>query len=536
MKIDHIEIEYFKFIENLFLNLYSKNCLIYGENGSGKSSLFEAIYSVFYHRKRLEKNIKVSNIFKNRNHKSKDLKVKISLNKSKEINRINEEVEGLDIFPSINLNIGKIKEYKSTMLCANEKVLNRLIKENFYIAIRCTLIEHFPDISLLSNNYREFEDLDIIVNKTVDQIEKKEGKNKKDIDNFEFKLRSKLEEELKILNNTFKIHFENQIAVDNINEILKKELKEDITISFDIKDAHFQAIDKLVFVQPFIRIKIDGLDIENKLYMHYNEAKLKLISIAIYFAMAKKYENPKGFNLLVLDDFITSLDMANRKLIVQYILDKFKDYQKIILTHNIQFYNIFNKLIQNNKQKEDWIVKTIFNFENRAYIKDESIDYLEKAKSYLSNKNYDLQATGIYLRKEFEAICAEFEQLLNLGKKENLQNIIDKLKKPDEYYVDSHNKIKEFISHFNNTFGNIGINSDKKLEIIKNKIEDFDKIKFDNKFYTVLNKTEFYKNILLNTTAHNDADTDIFKKEAEKTIELLKYLKKELNKLRNEGN
>ncbi|MCT7550937.1 DUF262 domain-containing protein [Aliarcobacter butzleri] len=31
-------------------------------------------------------------------------------------------------------------------------------------------------------------------------------------------------------------------------------------------------------------------------------------------------------------------------------------------------------------------------------------------------------------------------------------------------------------------------------------------------------------------------DTDIFKKEVEKTIELLKYLKKELNKLRNEGN
>lgn len=536
MRIENIEVEYFKFIEKLSLKLDSKNCLIYGENGSGKSSLFEALYSVFYHRKRVDKSIKISDVFKNRNHKTEHLKVKVLFDTNESIERIDEEVENIDIFPSISLNFRSLIEFKSTILCANEKSFNRLIKENFYISIKQTLFEHFPEISLLSNNYSEFEDLDIILNKTIEQIERKENKKKKDIDDFDFKLRTKLEEELISRNNTFRVHFETQIPKDEINNILKNEFKENISISFDIKDASFKNIDKLVFIQPFIRIKINDLEHEDKLYMHYNEAKLKLISIAIYFAMAKKYEDKNGFNLLVLDDFITSLDMSNRKLIVQYILKDFKDYQKVILTHNIQFFNIFNKLIEHNEQKDEWLLKTLFNFENKACIKDESSNYIEKAESYLSVQNYDLQATGIYLRKEFESICEEFEQLLSLGQKERLKNIINALKKSDNYFVDSHQKIKQFISHFEATKKNNCISSDKKLEIIEKKIKDFYQIKFDKGFYNILKEIEFYKNILLNTTAHNDSDADIFKKEAKNTINLLKSLRDELNKLRNGGN
>ncbi len=533
MKIKNIEVEYFKFIEKLSLNLNSRNCLIYGENGSGKSSLFEAIYSVFYHTKRVDRSIKISDAFKNRNHKVEELKVKVFFDDKQEIIRINEEVENTDILPTSSLKLNHFKTYKAMVLCTNEKSFNRLIKENFYIAIKQTLFEHFPEISLLSNNYREFEDLDIIKNKVTEIIEKKENRKKKDIDNFEFKLRVKLEEELKSKNSIFRMYFETQIPIDKISNILKEEFKENISISFDIKDAYFENIDKLVFVSPFIRIKINDLEHEDKLYIHYNEAKLKLISIAIYFAIAKKYEDEKGFNLLVLDDFITSLDMSNRKLIVQYILKDFKDYQKIILTHNIQFFNIFNKLINHNEQKDEWLLKTLFNFENRACIKDESSNYLEKAESYLSTQSYDLQASGIYLRKEFESICEEFEQLLNLGQKESLQNIINTLKNSGEYFVDSHQKIKQFISHFEATKKNNCISSDKKLEIIDEKIKKFNQIKLDKGFYNILNEAQFYKNILLNTAAHNDSEADIFKKEVESTIALLKFLRNKLNKLKN---
>jgi len=68
-------------------------------------------------------------------------------------------------------------------------------------------------------------------------------------------------------------------------------------------------------------------------------------------------ETENNLKLLVLDDFLTSLDMANRKIIAKYILDNFEDYQIIILTHNLQFNNLIKRLLDNDK----WDTKVWFN-------------------------------------------------------------------------------------------------------------------------------------------------------------------------------
>ena len=45
-KIDELTLENFKFFRGLeTLNFNSKNILVYGENGSGKSSLYWALYT-----------------------------------------------------------------------------------------------------------------------------------------------------------------------------------------------------------------------------------------------------------------------------------------------------------------------------------------------------------------------------------------------------------------------------------------------------------------------------------------------------------
>ena len=56
------------------------------------------------------------------------------------------------------------------------------------------------------------------------------NKKKKDIDDFEFKLRVKLEEELKSKNSIFRTYFETQIPIDKISNILKEEFKENIKV------------------------------------------------------------------------------------------------------------------------------------------------------------------------------------------------------------------------------------------------------------------------------------------------------------------
>ena len=64
MKIKEVELKYFKFHQNLNINFDlendCKNMLIYGENGTGKSSIYEALYSNFYHQKRIDKRIDIS--------------------------------------------------------------------------------------------------------------------------------------------------------------------------------------------------------------------------------------------------------------------------------------------------------------------------------------------------------------------------------------------------------------------------------------------------------------------------------------------
>ena len=50
-------------------------------------------------------------------------------------------------------------------------------------------------------------------------------------------------------------------------------------------------------------------------------------------------------NILVLDDFITSLDVANRTFMVKYLFDRFEGFQVVLLTHNIYFYNLVMHMI-----------------------------------------------------------------------------------------------------------------------------------------------------------------------------------------------
>lgn len=83
-----------------------------------------------------------------------------------------------------------------------------------------------------------------------------------------------------------------------------------MTLKLNILDESSIDIDRK-FHPPLINFKIMNIDDRGDFKNHFNEAKLKLISIAVYFALIKKYQSQNELKLLVLDDFLTSLDMAN---------------------------------------------------------------------------------------------------------------------------------------------------------------------------------------------------------------------------------
>ena len=61
--INKIDLQNFKAYKNLQLNLGNRNLLIYGDNGAGKSSLYEALKLTFFKNRIESENIKDSSIF-----------------------------------------------------------------------------------------------------------------------------------------------------------------------------------------------------------------------------------------------------------------------------------------------------------------------------------------------------------------------------------------------------------------------------------------------------------------------------------------
>jgi len=497
MQITKIEIENFKFHHKLDdFNINNKNCLIYGENGTGKSSIYEAL------KANLKTNIDtdVVDLFSNRDYRGEDLKVDIKFNEFMYVNRLQNTLDD------------EVELTYQTIYMANEYNLNNLIKKDFYDVIENYLVHHFSEIKKLSTIYNMLE-IEIHRNKN-ESIEEKYKR-------------------IYIADDKFKIEFKEIISVDEINEIIKY-LKEDFEIEFEISNSKYED-NKLTL--PNIRLKIKNIDDNNDFKNHFNEAKRKIISIAIFFALAKKYENKDSeLKLLVLDDFLTSLDMSNRKLIFQYILDNFKEYQKIVLTHNIQFFNLIKKLVK--LKDETWDIKHLFtikeNSKEIAVLKEEGNSYIKDAKEYLENgEKYNLQIAGSFLRREFERIIHEFERALEIGKVEEIRLIIDSIKKDNKHFF---NKPNETLNNFINIINRLDSSSktpDEKIEILlneRNKISDYC-VNSEDGLYAIIQKIEFYKNILMNPTSHNDLEIEIYKKECFNTIDLLKSLDKKLKQL-----
>ena len=492
MKIKKVELKNFKFHKDLDFEIKKQNCLIYGENGTGKSSIYEALYSVF--KTYFRNNSFDFNKFKT-NNSSDELGVKVILDEDELI------IPNEDYTLPLNIN----KENKKTIYFANQDLLESLIGDetNFYLVIENHLSKYFEKLNKL---YQEQED-------------------KKNLIEF-----TKLELFLK------------EISTET-NKIIELSFEEEFIISFQTTFYEYDFI-KDEYIKPFIKLQIDE---KNKLKLNFNEAKLKLTSIAIFFALIKLEEGENNTNplkLLVLDDFLTSLDMANRHYIIEYILSDngFKDYQKIILTHNLQFYNLIVKLLNRRAENGDWDTKHIFliqdNNQEISIVSPRSHDYIKDAKSELTRGQY--RKSGNALRKEFERINNEFKELLELGKSEKLQGIIDTLKSDAIIFAEKPhkllNEINPYIYNFKGILNSDNIEIEKKIKKLKELIEKIIQPIEDNKcdlseVKELLNKTEFYRDILFNPASHNNEEIEIYRKECINSIKLLEDLNKILNNL-----
>jgi hypothetical protein len=222
-----------------------------------------------------------------------------------------------------------------------------------------------------------------------------------------------------------------------------------------------------------------------------NEARLTTIALSLRFAMLDEKYIEVAPKILVLDDLLISLDMSNRDIVLELIINEFKEYQIIMMTHDRAFYNLMRRRIELDRCSNDWIVKEIYNGETEAGIPcpfmPDNKDYIDQAIKYL--KEFDYPASANYLRKETE-------------------RLIKKLIPPNKTFY-----VKE-------DEGTKPVQLDTLIDNFKAHY-----ILFDTDF-SPFKKLKEHKDLILNPLSHDNLDSPIYKQELLEVIETLKQMRK----------
>lgn len=142
---------------------------------------------------------------------------------------------------------------------------------------------------------------------------------------------------------------------------------------------------------------------------YLNEGKLTQLALSVRFAASLvNLHNDSVIKLLVLDDLLVSLDMSNRMKVVEILLSEtFSDYQKIILTHEKGFFEEVRRMIAENH--DDWCFRSLRGNPKDSIQVAEEKQPLEKAIDYL--KGHDLEAAASQLRKAAEETAKKYRRV-----------------------------------------------------------------------------------------------------------------------------
>ncbi len=426
IKIEKIQLNNFRFFideeENNTFKPNAKGLLVYGENGSGKSSLFKAFELLATATISAEEFAKNINIFSNDN-----TYLEFDFSNDEPSLRIDSDELSLNNHEPFvkTLSVSKpMIEYKQLLKVSYSENNN----QNLYPFFE-KILENYP----IDN---EADDINIL----------------KDLDG--------------------------EIFFNKFKEIILWDILEDINYylnafnqNIKITDVVFDGFNKTTFLD------INFFDENITTYHHFlNEARLSALAISVYFAIIKKQFDKLGENslkILVLDDLLISLDMNNRLSLIDILKTEFSDFQIFFFSHEKALYDLINEKMS-LKAYEVYVNKKD-NYEV-PFIK-QSNTLLDQAIYQKDTQNYGCSAN--ILRQYTEKLLCQFlpkEQILDRRcKVSNLDTLLTKAKKFEETKTTNRNqdivdiliKLKTFkrvllndASHYNST------------EIYKNELEN----------------------------------------------------------------
>ena len=459
--INRIHICGFKAFPNDFeLLLEGKNLLMYGENGSGKSSIYYALHCMFQAPLKPDAGKKYfdpasEQHLKNLNNLDADSKIWI-------------DFDGRHPFI---YNIDK-EGYQFTLLGGKHPLpaqingcfVNHQFLFHFFNFRNSQRINLFPVFIKDILPFCKDDHTGLHIGEMYDEITAsiiKKGRHIHPdyISNIEYfnKAVKKVVEDINIYasdryNESFKDEDDNELVIrlrydsnfdkpeddtneywlkyDNIIELVKEngEIKE--------RKSSYKKLN-----EPFIGLEIseempDGnLRKIVKPHTYFNEAKLTAIALSVRFALLN-IEKPADGRFLALDDMLISLDMSNRAKVVDFLLKISDKYKIYLFTHDRAFFEHFKERIYfANKSKgvakeDGWLFKELYKDDTPTNNPKDFNSESDIARARKHYKEFDYPAAANYLRKAVEAMVNEvFPPKLSKqndgAKHERLRNVLE---------------------------------------------------------------------------------------------------------------
>lgn len=520
--IKEVKLKGFKFFKEEFpIDFDGRHILLYGENGSGKSSIFWSLYTIFqaclktqedaqkYYKHGHDQNLR--NRFCGENDESS-----ISVVFVDETGANTQEVSISNLkYPFTNPTVKSFMEKSMTSSdFMNYKFLQKLFdfpnsKENNVFEIFEKEVFKFlqftkPLVDLDGNTslVTDAESWWKYIKTVPATLPRNTGKNWKTINmgTPKYKAFIKLIDEFNA--EMCKALFTLRLTTETI---IEREFENSVNIQFqyvpvsfnNIKPGSHKSHDGIIHSPKIIlsaKMTDEGV-IDDSPILHpksfFNEAKLTCAALAMRMAVlgTKPTSGPDYASVLLVDDLLISLDMGYRRKVINSILKYREGRQLIILTHDRSFFRLVESEIEKKKEIDKWKILELCIDEDAGIPAPKIFEYdnlISKAKIFYHRHEY--AACANTLRRAYENVLKRIYPLhfILSVKTDTLENPYQNLNN----LIGSMGKFREYYAGFPNLVPNL--TNDRQL--------------------------------ILNPFSHDDLDTPLYKRELVESIQQLEAL------------
>lgn len=383
VKITKIEIKNFKAFYGTYqidLHKAGKNLLIYGENGSGKTSLYKALELFLDSSENDTIDFKDHQNLFNADKGYIKLHLRTNPTSNEHVYEWSDDVKETVDLPIINASKSKgFFDYKallethylqrgSDMVNVFDLLIENLLANVTSDVTGLSIAEEWKNITEQSSSQPDVEilgeQLAVFNTELADRLTELEARASEILDRFG-------------CNVSFNLNFQ-EITYNRTNGTLDNQ-------------------------EILLKVKFFDEDIPAH-HRFLNEAKLSAIALAIYCA-GFLLQPEIDLKILALDDVLIGLDMSNRLPMLDILDEYFSDYQIFLTTYDKTWYEIVKQRTgEKNWKYTEFYFSQTDEYEVPVYMEDKA--YLEKAREYLDSNDY--KACAIYVRTAFEAVIKQY--------------------------------------------------------------------------------------------------------------------------------